>query len=239
MRNAHYCSICGGPGGYFGRKDFNSTCEDGKGGRVFPESPWCLEYYLCQWCGFVWTEGFDGWSQSDFSLRLYNSEYYRADPEMDGTRTKRCALWFHELTNRDKDAARILDYGAGTGGFVEELKRLGYADVVGYDPFFKNEPMPAPSFDYVTAFEVVEHIPHDKQHEFFYDIKRLMSKSEHAIALVSTDLRKDTDGIDWHYVAPRNGHISLHSRDSLRTAAHKAGLRLLSLSSMIHVFNVA
>lgn len=42
--------------------------------------------------------------------------------------------------------------------------------------------------------------------------------------------------IDGWYVSPRNGHISIYSRESLRRLAERAGFRCFTLLDSLHVF---
>ncbi|MCM2279793.1 MAG: class I SAM-dependent methyltransferase [Oligoflexia bacterium] len=55
--------------------------------------------------------------------------------------------------------ASILDYGCGNGVFIEYLKRNGYAQVAGYDPFVEAyATMPQGRFDCVVVNDVIEHV---------------------------------------------------------------------------------
>jgi Methyltransferase domain len=45
----------------------------------------------------------------------------------------------------------------------------------------------------------------------------------------------DELGLRWWYVGPRNGHVSLYSRRSLAILFEKSGMRLVSLSDLVHM----
>ncbi len=45
----------------------------------------------------------------------------------------------------------------------------------------------------------------------------------------------DTIGLNWWYASPRNGHISLHSRNSLTLLFAAHGLRVFSFSDSTHM----
>jgi hypothetical protein len=42
-------------------------------------------------------------------------------------------------------------------------------------------------------------------------------------------------GLNWWYVGPRNGHISVFSRDALTKAWERHGCRMASFNDLIHV----
>lgn len=46
--------------------------------------------------------------------------------------------------------------------------------------------------------------------------------SEDAVVIFSTKLSKDSN-LDWKYIAPRNGHLSIYSRQSLHALASSSG----------------
>lgn len=60
-----------------------------------------------------------------------------------------------------KKSDRILDYGCGTGLFVEFLKEQGYGYVDGYDayvPAYANEEVLAETYDVLVSYDVIEHV---------------------------------------------------------------------------------
>jgi len=72
-------------------------------------------------------------------------------------------------------ASSILDYGCGAGLFVEFLKKRGYSNVSGYDPFvpaFAGERVLDSRYDAVVSYDVIEH--HDEPREFMAAVARLV-----------------------------------------------------------------
>ena len=59
-----------------------------------------------------------------------------------------------------RQSARILDYGCGTGAFVEFLKESGFKDAVGYDAFitaYTDRQVLQEQYDAVVSYDVIEH----------------------------------------------------------------------------------
>ena len=88
----------------------------------------------------------------------------------------------------------------------------------------------------ITAFEVFEHVPDVRK--LMLDLRLLLS--ENGIILFSTLLSDENifvnKRIDWWYASPRNGHISLFSRNSLLVLAKNSGLNFGGFSVGFHVF---
>jgi SAM-dependent methyltransferase len=130
-----------------------------------------------------------------------------------------------------------LDYGGGSGLLAKLLREANWQST-SYDPFVDRDVgiEELGKFDLITAFEVFEHVP---------DIQVLMSNllsllSPNGLVLFSTLL---SDGnihsnqrISWWYASPRNGHISLFSRNSLSILAQNNGINFGSFSEGFHFF---
>jgi 2-polyprenyl-3-methyl-5-hydroxy-6-metoxy-1,4-benzoquinol methylase len=59
-----------------------------------------------------------------------------------------------------RQPARILDYGCGTGAFVEFLKESGVSETFGYDPFistYADRQVLREQYDVVVSYDVIEH----------------------------------------------------------------------------------
>ena len=55
----------------------------------------------------------------------------------------------------------VLDYGCGSGMLIGQLRRMGYGDVHGFDPYsrdFQNETVLQRRYDFVIAQDVIEHV---------------------------------------------------------------------------------
>jgi SAM-dependent methyltransferase len=76
---------------------------------------------------------------------------------------------------RVRRSDRILDYGCGAGLYVSFLRRKGYANAFGYDPFVPAYADPQTlhsAYDAVVTYDVIEH--EDNPSEFLRSIRRLV-----------------------------------------------------------------
>ena len=106
-----------------------------------------------------------------------------------------------------------------------------------YDPLINGDDRrPKQKFDLITAFEVFEHVP---------SVRRLMADlaglahSESVILFttqVSDGRIRRGERLSWWYAAPRNGHISLFSRESLRLLGQQHGFGFGSFDDNWHLF---
>ena len=103
---------------------------------------------------------------------------------------------------------RILDYGTGKGGLVEEIKSClpQKIDVQGYDPGVeKYNCLPDGQFDLIICIDVLEHIDRDLVHSTFQEIKD-KSKGFVFFAIDLIPAKKELlDG--------RNAHVTLAPSD--------------------------
>lgn len=116
------------------------------------------------------------------------------------------------------------------------MQMLGW-DSQSYDPFnnLTDDIKILGAYNLITAYEVFEHVP-DVNH-LMSQLRSLLKKD--GIILFTTLL---SDGnlfpnhrLDWWYAAPRNGHISLFSSDSLNKLSRKYAFKLESISSAFHI----
>ncbi|MFY0569959.1 class I SAM-dependent methyltransferase [Archangium lansingense] len=208
------------------RKEFNVSCNCYfEGRRLYPANEGRVSYVECLGCGFLWAPELHGWDPQTFKRRIYNEEYGLADPPFEIERPTRLAAWVARFA---RPGMRVLDYGGGEGLLARSLREVGI-DAVSWDPFYDSSGKPAGSFDLVTCFEVVEHVP-DQRRLFF----ELASLSRGGVCVFLTLIRPERVEGDWWYASPRNGHISLHSETSLRQVCEDVGLALRSFSSEVH-----
>jgi len=225
------CKCCGGATSFFAGYDFSRTCEDQKS-PVFAKSGIDIPYYRCSSCGFVFTPYFDGWSRQAFAERIYNSDYILADPDFAATRPKYIAEQLDNLLGSVPTDIKILDYGGGEGKLIEELKLHGFENGESYDPFFSSGAQPTGPFELITAFEVAEHTADPIL--LFEDALSFLG--EQGVLLFTTALQDRKPDRDWWYIAPRNGHISIHSYGSLQRLASAVNATCLSLDDNLHMF---
>lgn len=224
------CKCCDGPTAFFAQYDFSRSCEDHKG-PVFATSGILVSYYRCKSCGFIFTSYFDTWSKQDFAQRIYNSDYIRADPGFAGERPKYLAEQLDLMLAPLRSHLTILDYGGGEGRLIQELKRRGFEQGEVFDPFFSSGERPEKQFNLVTAFEVVEHTVDPVL--LFRDMLAFLAADGAVFFTTSLQGRKPDPG--WWYIAPRNGHISIHSDASLQRLAAAVGIKCLSLNDDAHL----
>jgi SAM-dependent methyltransferase len=189
-----------------------------------------VPYVRCRNCRFIFTDHFDAWSSEMMGNRIYNADYHLADPEFDEQRPNATARDLAGWLRARRGGLVGLDYGGGKGTLAKAMRGEGF-DYDSYDPFFADNPLPRRNYDLVTSFEVMEHNP--DPHGF---LRTLLSfaKPDGAV-LISTALAPDDVAPDWWYIAPRNGHISIHSADSLHHLAARAGVHVLTIDAT-HLF---
>ena len=193
-----------------------------------------VEYVLCDACGFCFAPEFAEWTFREFEERIYNKDYEVVDPSYAKERPEGNAEMLHQLLG----TARVshLDYGGGSGVLSDWLRDKGW-DSRTYDPFVQRDTRVADlgSFDLVTSFEVFEHVP---------DIAALLSDLQSLVKpdglIVFSTLLSDGEivrgrPLRWWYAAPRNGHISLFSGQSLRLCLNQRGFNLASANANLHL----
>lgn len=228
------CKVCGGEAPLFGVLDFNRSCEEIRG-RFLPLSGVPVYYRRCETCGLIFTDAFDDWGQAEFEAHIYNDRYIDVDPDYLDRRPVNMANMIEGMFRASADKLRILDYGGGNGRFAEMLRSLGFASVATYDPFsaaFRSRP--EGRFDLVTCFETLEHMPDPKAGaadlaSFLADDGLLMIGT----LLQPADIVRQRVG--WWYIGPRNGHVTLFSRDAHRRLWADLGLRVMSANENNHV----
>ncbi|ARJ67194.1 hypothetical protein WV31_16725 [Magnetospirillum sp. ME-1] len=226
------CTVCGAPSPLMGVVDFHKSCLelDGKrlGLRGIP-----VYYRRCPRCGLVFCDTMLRWSDEDFARRIYNADYAVVDPEYAETRPVGNAALLLDLLGEGATGVSVMDYGGGNGRFAAELRAAGLRAAT-VDP---HTPHPTPDFataDLVTAFEVFEHAMRPQR---VLDEALALMEPDGAL-MFSTLLQPaefDALGLGWWYVAPRNGHVSIHSRTSLSELLGSRGLRLVSFSDGLHL----
>jgi SAM-dependent methyltransferase len=228
------CQVCGATAHYLDTVDFNKSCLQ-ENGHFLPQSGTPIRYYLCGQCGFCFAPEIHAWPFKKFEEHIYNDEYVQVDPDYVDVRPSENVELVNDFFGASKAQLRHLDYGGGSGLLSKKLRETGWSSE-SYDPFVTPELSVADlgRFDLVTAFEVFEHVP---------DVARLMGdldalcKSD-GVILFTTCL---SDGniaagspLTWWYAAPRNGHISLFSANSLMVAFARGGFRFASFSHNLH-----
>jgi SAM-dependent methyltransferase len=228
------CPVCNGKAKAIGTVDFNRSCEDSEG-RVFEPSGKLVEYCLCERCGYCFAPEFLEWPEQRFLDEIYNNDYILVDPELSELRPDRVALEVEPIFGGAKGIIEHLDYGGGLGALSRRLAANGWKSA-SFDPFF---PEPAQSkeglYDLVTAIEVFEHVPNPRQ--LVEDlIARLRPDGILFFStLLSDGVQQEASLLDWWYLAPRNGHVSLFSTASLRILFGHYEFKLLDVRPGVHL----
>ena len=229
------CEICGASALFLDAVDFNKSCEE-RAGKYLPRTGKMVDYFLCDGCGFCFAPQFRNWTLAEFAEKIYNADYVNVDPEYVSDRPNNNARNFHRVYGHERGRIRHLDYGGGSGLLSKALRDNGW-DSQSYDPVVEPEKNIAElgSFNLITAIEVFEHVP---------DINQLVDHLAQLCApegtIVFTTVCSDGQikrgqPLSWWYAAPRNGHISLHSYQSLKLMMAKRAMTCVSKSPTIHM----
>jgi hypothetical protein len=225
------CKVCGCPSPLFGVVDFHKSCIEAQGRRL-SLSGIPIYYRRCTACRFVFTDAFDTWSEQAFLEYIYNENYILVDPDFVEVRPSLNAKAIGLAFAASRSAIRILDYGGGNGRMAELLREQGFSATT-YDPFSIHNQLPSCRFDLVTCLEVAEHAPFPAQ--TIASMNSLLS--EDGAILFSTLLQPDNFdalGLNWWYVGPRNGHVSLYTSETLTRLFAVHRMRVTSLSEGLH-----
>lgn len=201
-----------------------------------------LRTVRCPGCNLV----FSNPMPTDEELDRYYAEAYRFDYKGSHKPKARRVLRATELAlhhtgyiaRHVPPGAKTLDVGSGGGEMVYVLKRLGYdahgiepgegygrfsRDAYGIDvhvgPFRTYEAKPG-SFDLVTCYHVLEHLP--RPGEFFDFIAGLLRKGGHLIVQVPNIAKKDGSFRNRFHFA----HVHHFSPATMKAFAEKSGFVL-------------
>jgi len=225
------CKICGYDSHFIAAADANINCLR----MPLPASGELVPYYHCNDCGFIFTPAFDAWTPEQFQRRIYNDDYVRIDPEFASVRPLRQADVLAKILAPLKGRMRILDYGGGNGVFAAKMNALGF-DTVSYDPVYQDEtaPISEERFQLIHCREVIEHAPDPRA--FARDILRYLA--DDGAVYLSTALQPEDvhrQVLNWWYLAPRNGHISLFSKRSLARLWIDLGMEFGCFNDYVHL----
>jgi SAM-dependent methyltransferase len=228
------CKICGAVAPLAGTIDFNKSCVEFQG-TFLPRLGIAIDYNRCPACGFLFTAAFDGWSKQDFLETIYNDDYALVDPEYRDFRPGHNANLLLRAFAEHKSELTVLDYGGGNGALAEALKAAGFASAGTYDPFVPEfDRFPQTTFNVVSSYETLEHTSDPL--ETIGEIASLVA--EEGLVMFST-MAPPGDAVhpalDWWYVAPRNGHISIFTAAALAMAWQKFGFTVASAGLGSHI----
>jgi SAM-dependent methyltransferase len=231
--HTHPCKICGSPAPLYGVVDFHKSCLEGRGlSHSLSGVP--IYYRRCENCKFLFTEAFDNWTPEQFKKYIYNADYGLFDPDFQTVRPSANAEFILRYWGSIKSEIRVLDYGGGNGAFCAALRNAGFPVAVTYDPMVEEyATRPIGKYDLVTCFETLEHLP-----DPLTGIASLTEFSaESGLILFGTLVQPpdiEQQRLNWWYAGPRNGHISLFSRQSLMIAWDRSGYQIASSGDGLH-----
>ncbi len=225
------CKICGGAASLDCVVDFNKTCQT-INGRFFPLGGVPVWYHRCNNCRFLFTEQLDRWTVETFRKYIYNADYVLVDPDVSGARARANAGPLLEFA-RQFNAKRVLDYGGGDGTLARILSESGF-DAASWDPMRDDtQPPPAGSFDLVTAYEVLEHVTAPIQ-TCRQALGFLRAGGLFLFSTLTLDDLAPQSCDNW-YIAPRNGHISIHTSRSLDLLFARVDRKVHHFSTGFHM----
>ena len=184
-----------------------------------------IEYFKCPKCFCITSPDMLSWTPAQLEAFVYNDKYVKYDPDYaNGERAKDYARFLKELLPNFK--GRHLDYGSGQGLLCKELGWESF----NYDPF-SSTVKPAGIFKFITAVEVFEH-----SSDLDATIKDMLQYlDKRGTIYFSTRLATKDSDFSWGYIAPRNGHINIQSKESLKLLATRNNLFFGSLNDGSHL----
>ncbi|MFC3078970.1 class I SAM-dependent methyltransferase [Phenylobacterium terrae] len=229
------CKVCGSSAEFFGVQDFNRSCEEVRG-QTLPPSGLAIAYRRCGACGLLFTDAFDDWSDEDFAAHIYNAAYGEVDPDFEVKRPVSNVAAVAPVFQAVREELEILDYGGGNGRFAEEMRGAGYPLTRTYDRFHPAHSVrPEGRFGLVTCFETIEHMPDPVAGAA--DIAAFVA--DDGLLIISTLLQPpdiEQQRMDWWYIGPRNGHVTLFTQQALAVLFARYGFRVLrSANANLHL----
>lgn len=210
------CKVCGAATAFFGEAEVLKKYR--------------VQYFRCAKCGFIQTEA-PYWLKEAYSSAIAGQDV---------------GIMQRNLMNCERTSAVLnllfpnfvsgVDFGAGHGVLVRLMRDRGFnffwSDLHAANDYARGfERRDGVTFDFLTAFEVLEHMVDPVS-----GLEELMNLSENVF--VSTCLVPEpAPGLaDWWYYVPMSGqHISFYTEESLRLLAARFGRYLLS-AGPYHLF---
>lgn len=217
------CKVCKSKVELWNYTDFNKTCGN------HPDFKWLgipIAYHKCNSCGLIFTNYFDDWNNAMFAEEIYNDDYIKVDPDYVILRPEGNARFISELVPKDKT---IIDYGGGNGKTAELLRNMGYKAT--FWDVHSGLQKPEDKFDVVVSIEVFEHTT-DPLKTFKEALEFLKDDGVMYFTTLTNNELKYRE-MHW-YLSPRNGHILMHSYESLDKLGEICGVKITHLNNSLH-----
>lgn len=196
-------------------------------------------YFKCVSCGFFFTPMFDNVQSSFWTANVYNKDYYEfIDAEYKFARPYESSIVVRSILNLlGVGYAKGLDYGGGNGKFSQLMNKNGH-DFISYDPYDFNKKKPIEGkYNVICVFEVLEHVTDPL--ETFSDIVSFANPQ--SIIISTTQIQPDNcyipARVHQEYIAPRNGHVSIHTKKSLGLISAKHGLNFAQIGYGLQIYS--
>ncbi len=224
------CKICKGPAPLYGVADFNKNCLERE--KVFlPLLGEPVYYHQCESCRLIFSTAFDDWSAADFKAHIYNDDYVTVDPEYVEIRPRKLAGMVFNFIKRGTNL-KLLDYGGCEGKTAALLREKGIA-ATSWDPMAAAALPRESAFDVVTCFEVFEHTPQPVVTA--EDALRFLKPQGVLLFSTLTAEGMPPRHMDFWYIAPRNGHITIYSKAALKVLFESLGCTVHHFNDNVHM----
>jgi len=211
------CKLCGTSSAFFGNTEILKKYN--------------VRYFRCQKCGFIQTE------QPFWLEEAYSSAIASQDVGIMRRNLINLEVTSAILNLLYPKVSRAVDFGAGHGVLVRLMRDRGFnffwSDLHAKNDYARGFECPEDAtFDFLTAFEVLEHLV-----DPISELSRLMSLSDNVFVSTCT-VPQPTPGLsEWWYFSPTSGqHISFYTVESLQLLATRFSRSLLSIGPY-HLFS--
>lgn len=197
-----------------------------------------LIYSRCRKCDLVFSEKQPKDINDIYSSSSYLKTQINAYDKSRKFRIKNFAVERIKILKKYKKNGSLLDFGCGTGWFLEEARK--HYDVTGIEysdsirhwlktkfkiTSFKEIDKLKKKFDLITAFDVIEHVPNPL--EFLINLKRKLKKN--GIILIYTP---NVDSLGFSFLKEKNNllcvdHLFYFNQKSFKYMCDKADIKIL------------